>query len=86
MGLHSRQWDALAKHPKAKHFLVTITSQLPDSDDKIMAKMGRDAVLEFRCQGRAFIGYCVAEIRSFWAKRRQASRKSPTPDLLSALN
>jgi yecA family protein len=74
MELYAREWDALDKDPEAKRFLVTITSQLPDWDGKIMAELGQEAVLEFRRQGRDFIGYAVAQIQRFWAKRRQASQ------------
>ena len=73
IGLHPREWDALDRDPRAKHFLVTIVAQLPDRDERIMAVLGQEAVLAFRCKGRDFIGYCVAEIGRFWARRRQAS-------------
>jgi yecA family protein len=73
IGLHAHDWDALYRNPKAKRFMVPITAQLPDWDDRIMADCGRDAVLTFRSKGRELIGYCVAEIGRFWARRRQAS-------------
>ena len=72
--LCAREWDALDRDPRAKRFLVTITAQLPDRDEEIMADLGQEAVLEFRRQGRDFIGYAVAQIQRFWAKRRQASQ------------
>jgi uncharacterized protein len=72
-GLHWREWDPLFRNPQAKRFVVPITAQLTDWDEKLIADIGRDAVIAFRCKGREFIGYCVAEIGRFWAKRRQAS-------------
>jgi len=72
--LYAREWDALDRDPRAKRFLVTITAQLPDRDEEIMAELGQEAVLEFRRKGRDFIGYAVAQIQRFWAKRRQASQ------------
>jgi hypothetical protein len=65
--------------------MVPITAQLPDWDDRIMADCGRDAVLAFRSKGREFIGYCVAEIGRFWAKRRQASGSGRGADRQSRL-
>src|SRR3954463_11902835 len=72
--LCAREWDALDRDPRAKRFLATIVAQLPDRDGKIMADLGQEAVLEFRRQGRDFIGHAVAQIQRFWAKRRQASQ------------
>ena len=72
--LYAREWGALDRDPRAKRFLVTITAQLPDRDEEIMADLGQEAVLEFRRKGRDFIGYAVAQIQRFWAKRRQASQ------------
>jgi hypothetical protein len=63
----------LFRNPQAKRFVVPITAQLTDWDEKLIADIGRDAIIAFRCKGREFIGYCAAEIGQFWAKRRQAS-------------
>jgi uncharacterized protein len=74
-GLHRREWDPLFRNPQAKRFVVPITAQLTDWDEKLIADLGRDAVIAFRCKGREFIGYCAAEIGQFWAKRRQTSER-----------
>lgn len=71
IGLHDRDWAALFRSPKAKRFLVPITAQLTDWDERIMAGCGRDGVLAFRREGQKFLGYCAAEIGRFWTKRRQ---------------
>jgi hypothetical protein len=39
--LHSREWNALFRNPQAKRFVVPITAQLPDWDERIMADIGR---------------------------------------------
>src|SRR4051795_10269349 len=74
MDLCAWEWDALRGDPVAQRFLVIITAQLPDRDEGIMADLGQEAVLEFRRQGRDFIGHAVAQIQRFWAKRREASQ------------
>jgi yecA family protein len=40
--LCAREWDALDRDPRAKRFLVTITAQLPDRDEEIMADLGQE--------------------------------------------
>jgi yecA family protein len=85
IGLHQADWAPLFRNPKAKSFVVPITAQLSDWDKKVMANCGREAVLSFRREGREFIGYCVAEIRRFWVKRRQASDRRRTVDHQPAL-
>jgi yecA family protein len=84
--LYAREWGALDRDPRAKRFLVTITAQLPDRDEGIMADLGQEAVLEFRRKGRDFIGYAVAQIQRFWAKRRQASQTRRSLGRQPALN
>ena len=74
--MRSRLWDKLTASPKGNRYFITIFSQLPDWDQKVMASVGRDAVLKFRRQGQGFIPYCVAEIRRFWAEQRDSSRAS----------
>ena len=73
MVLHAREWDALSRDPVGRRFLVTITAQLPDQDEEIVADVGQEAVLAFRREGQKFIGHAVWQIRSFWAKRRLTS-------------
>jgi uncharacterized protein len=75
--LRPRLWDALTASPKGMRYFTTILSQLPDWDGKIMADLGRAAVLEFRRNGRRFIPFCVQEIRRFWAERRDSSQARP---------
>ncbi len=72
-GLHHADWEPLFRNLQAKRFVVPITAQITDHDERLIANIGRDAVLAFRNEGREFIGYCLSEIRQFWAKRRQAS-------------
>ena len=86
MALYAREWDALRRDPVSRRFLVTITAQLPDRDEEIMADLGQEAVLAFRRQGRDFIGLCVAEIQRFWARRRQASQTRHNGGRQSVLN
>lgn len=80
IGLHDRDWAALFRSSKAKRFLVPITAQLTDWDERIMAGCGRDGVLAFRREGQKFLGYCAAEIGRFWTKRREAGGRGRSAD------
>jgi uncharacterized protein len=75
--MRSPLWDALTASRKGMRYFTTILSQLPDWDGKIMADLGRAAVLDFRREGRRFIPFCVREIRRFWAERRDSSQARP---------
>ena len=35
-GLHWREWDPLFRNPQAKRFVVPITTQLTDWDEKLI--------------------------------------------------
>ena len=69
-------WDTLTASAKGNRYFITIFSQLPDWDRKVMASLGKAAVLDFRRQGQRFIPYCVVEIRRFWAEQRDSSEAS----------
>jgi hypothetical protein len=84
-GLHHVDWAPLFRNSQAKRFVVPITAQLTDYDEKLIADIGRDAVLAFRNTGREFIGYCLSEISHFWAKRRQVSDRRRSVDRQPAL-
>ena len=59
---NAREWDALSRDPVGRRFLVTITAQLPDQDEEIVADVGQEAVLAFRREGQKFIGHrCLAD-------------------------
>ena len=69
-------------NPQAKRFVVPITAQLTDWDEKLIADIGRDAVIAFRCKGREFIGYCAAERPSGMTEAAPASiSRYPVPAL-----
>jgi uncharacterized protein len=74
VGLRSPRWDALTASAEGMRFLVTIVSQLPDWDERIVAQVGGAKVREFRREGRRFIPLCVVEIRRFWSRRCGGSR------------
>jgi hypothetical protein len=74
VGLRSPRWDALTASAEGMRFLVTIVSQLPDWDERIVAQVGGAKVREFRREGQRFIPLCVVEIRRFWSRRCGGSR------------
>jgi uncharacterized protein len=86
VGLRPSLWDALTASAEGMRFLVTIVSQLPDWDERIVAKVGSAEVRKFRREGRRFIPLCVVEIRRFWSRRRGSSQARPEVGCRSTLN